>query len=82
MNYGFESLPKNDTLTKSIFHHVLMAFYAPAHWPLALVVLALAALAAGVGAVWWWAAGEAVPAVAAALLLALAMAVDVAILVA
>ena len=82
MNYGFESLPENDTLTKSIFHHVLMTFYAPAHWPLALVVLALAALAAGAGAVWRWPAGEAAPAVAAALLLGLSMAVDVAILVA
>ncbi|HOU42268.1 MAG TPA: metallophosphoesterase [Promineifilum sp.] len=82
MNYGFESLPENDTLTKSLFHHTLMAFYAPARWPLALVVLALAALAAFVGAVWWWLSGETSPAVVAALLIALAMAVDVAILVA
>ncbi len=80
MNYGFESLPQNDTLTKSLFHALLVGFYAPSRWPRWLVVLVMAGLAALVGAVWWWPAGGVAPAVIAALLLALAMAVDVAIL--
>jgi len=69
--HSFNSLDPDDTLTKSLFHKVLVAVYAPAGWPDGLVALAGAALAAGVAAVWGLVAGDGVlAAIVAAILLA------------
>ena len=53
MTHNFDSLPANDVLSRSRFHFLLVAFYAPAGWPTALVALAGVGVAAVVAAAWW-----------------------------
>ncbi|MBK7216792.1 MAG: metallophosphoesterase [Candidatus Promineofilum sp.] len=64
MTHSFDTLAEDDVLTRSRFHFLLKAFYAPAGWPTWLVGLAGAGLAAAVGALWWLPAREALLAVA------------------
>ncbi len=64
MNYSFESLRHDDVLTKSRFHHVLVALYAPAHWPVWRVGLAAVGLTAIVAGLWWLLSRETTPAAA------------------
>ena len=65
MTHSFDTLAADDVLTKSRFHFVLKAFYAPAGWPTWLVALVGVGLAAVVAALWWLLAHEALLAVAA-----------------
>lgn len=53
MTHSFDSIPDDDPLIKSVFHHVLVAFSAPARWPVALVFLLGGALVAGTAWVWF-----------------------------
>lgn len=53
MNYSFDSIPDDDALLKSAFHHVLVAFAAPGHWPTPLVFLAGGVLAMAAAAIWF-----------------------------
>jgi hypothetical protein len=46
MTHNFDTLPDDDVLSQSRFHFLLVAFHAPAGWPLWWVVL--------VGAGWPW----------------------------
>jgi len=56
--HGFDSLDPDDTLTKSLFHKLLVAFYAPARWPDGVVALMGAGVAAAAAALWGLAAGD------------------------
>jgi predicted MPP superfamily phosphohydrolase len=53
MTHNFDTLPDDDVLSQSRFHFLLVAFYAPAVWPTALVALAAVGVAAAVAAAWW-----------------------------
>ena len=52
MNYSFDSVPEDDPLVKSVFHHLLIAFAWPARWPSALVFVAGGLLALAAAFVW------------------------------
>ena len=66
MTHSFDTLADDDVLTKSRFHFLLKAFYAPAGWPTWLVALAGAGLAAAVAALWRLLAREGLLAIAVA----------------
>ena len=66
MNHSFNTLPADDVLTKSRFHFLLVAFYAPASWPAALVALTGIGVAVTVAAVWWLPARDTTLAIAVA----------------
>lgn len=53
MKYSFEAIPKDDPLIKSTFHHFLVAFAAPARWPVGLIYLLGGIVSAGLA--WLWA---------------------------
>ena len=53
MTHNFDTLPDDDVLSQSRFHFLLVAFHAPAGWPMWWVVLAGGGVAAAVAAVWW-----------------------------
>lgn len=53
MNYSFDSVPEDDPLVKSVFHHLLIAFARPARWPAALVFLTGGLSALVAAAVWF-----------------------------
>jgi predicted MPP superfamily phosphohydrolase len=73
-------LPKDDVITKSRFHFVLVALHTPAGWPMGLVGLAGLGLAGVVAALWWLLARDGVLAVAVAGVLLAFFAADVALL--
>lgn len=52
MSYSFASVPEDDPLVKSVFHHLLIAFAWPARWPVALVFLVGSLLALVAAVVW------------------------------
>ena len=66
MGHSFDTLAADDVLTRSRFHHCLMAFYTPARWATWLVGLAGAGLATAASVLWWLPAREALLAVAVA----------------
>lgn len=66
MNHSFNTLPADDVLTKSRFHFLLVAFYAPASWPAALVALTGIGVAVTVAAMWWLPARDTTLAIAVA----------------
>lgn len=53
MSYSFDSAAEDDPLLNSTFHHLLVAFASPIHWPVLLVVLAGGALALATAGVWF-----------------------------
>lgn len=66
MTHSFDSLADDDVITKSRFHFLLVACYAPASWPMSLVGLAAAGVAAAVAGLWWLPARDTALAVAVA----------------
>ena len=66
MTHSFDSLPKDDVITQSRFHFLLVALHAPARWPVWLVALTAGGLAAAVAALWWLLARDTMLAVAVA----------------
>jgi len=57
MAYSFDSAPDDDPLIKSTFHRFLVAFAAPVRWPVWLIYVLAAAMAAAIAAVWMAAGG-------------------------
>lgn len=53
MSHSFDDLDEDDVLTKSAFHSILVALYAPASWPRGLLALVAASLALLTGLLWW-----------------------------
>ena len=80
MTHSFDSLPKDDVITQSRFHFLLVALHAPARWPVWLVALTAGGLAAAVAALWWLLARDTMLAVAVAGVLLAFFLADVALL--
>ena len=66
MTHSFDTLADDDVLTRSRFHFLLKAFYAPAGWPTWLAGVAGAGLATVVAALWWLLARDGMLAIAVA----------------
>ncbi len=80
MTHNFDTLPDDDVLSQSRFHFLLVAFHAPAGWPLWWVVLVGGGVAVAVAAAWWLLARDMTLAVAVAGALLAFFAADAALL--
>lgn len=76
MTHSFDTLADDDVLTRSRFHFLLKAFYAPIHWPVWLIGLVGVLVSAAVASFWWLLARDAMLPVAVSGVLAAFFAAD------